>query len=498
MKLSVIIPLYNEAWLIAEVIKKVKAVQLPVNIAKEVIIVNDGSTDDSYDQLKKYNSDPEIKIFNLSRRKGKTEAVKLGIKISTGDIILIQDADLEYNPDDYPMLIGPIIANKSRVVYGSRFKGTINGMHLINRIANIVSNATLNLLYSSKITDVNTGYKVFKRDVLDDIKITSKDFTFETEITAKLLNKGYKIYEVPIRYTARSKTEGKKITWPKALQMFWGIIRYRFKTDNQAKNNKEVDPFLYSKEFFFTCNDGFEDFQKGYGLSYIKKKALSFLEIQPDSKFLDVGHGRGEMLYHCEKLGAFVYGIDYSDTANSIAKGVLEHSLNAQIIKADCEHLPFKDGFFDRIFVGDLIEHLSFEKGVQLMKETNRVLAPGGIFLLHTSPNLLFMQIIYPILIAIVGKKKRKEIKQHVSMQQKVHICEYQYFSLKRLIRESNIKARIWIDNDFTRGGSFRHLRNLTPSQAMFIKLVKFLEKHYIFSIKLLFGNDFWIKYAKE
>ena len=232
MKLSIIIPLYNERWLIAELIKKVKAVYFPVNITKEIIIVNDGSTDDSYDQLKKYNIDPEIKIFNLNKNKGKTEAVKLGIKISTGDIILIQDADLEYNPDDYPRLIEPIIANKSRVVYGSRFKGTIKGMHLINRIANIVTNATVNMLFNAKITDVNTCYKVFRKGALDDIKITSKDFTFDTEITAKLLNKGYKIYEVPIRYTARSKTEGKKITWLKALQTFWAIIRYKFKTDS--------------------------------------------------------------------------------------------------------------------------------------------------------------------------------------------------------------------------------------------------------------------------
>jgi len=235
MRLSIIIPLYNEAQLIDEVIKRIKAAYLPVNITKEIIIVNDGSTDDSYDRLKKYNIDPEIRIFNLNKNKGKAAAVKLGIKISTGDIILIQDADLEYNPDDYPRLIEPIIANKSRVVFGSRFKGTIKRMRLINRIANIISNATVNMLFNAKITDVNTGYKMFRRDALDDIKIISKNFTFETEITARLLNKGYKIYEVPIQYTARSKAEGKKITWPKALQMYWGIIKYRMIRDSRTQ-----------------------------------------------------------------------------------------------------------------------------------------------------------------------------------------------------------------------------------------------------------------------
>lgn len=225
-KLSIIIPVYNEARFIDIVIKKIKAIKLPGDIAKEIIIINDASTDDTGKILEQYNSDSAINIFHQEKNMGKASAVRLGIERSTGDIILIQDADLEYNPDDYPKLIEPIIAHKSPVVYGSRFKGTIKGMHLINRIANIVSNITLNLLYNTKISDVNTGYKVFKRDVLNDIKLISENFTFETEITAKLLNRGYEIYEVPIEYDARSKKEGKKINWPKAFQMYWGIIKY--------------------------------------------------------------------------------------------------------------------------------------------------------------------------------------------------------------------------------------------------------------------------------
>lgn len=237
-KLSVIIPVYNEARFIDIVIKKVKSIKLPGDIAKEIIIINDGSTDETFKILEKYKADPAIKIFQRDINRGKSSAVRLGIEMSTGNVILIQDADLEYNPDDYPKLIEPIIAHKSSVVYGSRFKGTIKRMRLINRIANIVSNATLNLLYSTKISDVNTGYKMFKKDVLNGIKLISNNFTFETEITAKLLNRGYKIYEVPIGYTARSKKEGKKISWLKALQMYWGIIKYRFKTDNRIKWQK--------------------------------------------------------------------------------------------------------------------------------------------------------------------------------------------------------------------------------------------------------------------
>jgi glycosyltransferase involved in cell wall biosynthesis len=228
IKLSIIIPVYNEAATIDSIIEKIKSVGLRYNIMKEIIIINDGSTDGTDKILEQYNGESTLKIYHQEKNMGKSSAVKLGIERSTGDIILIQDADSEYSPDNYPTLIEPIITNKSSVVYGSRFKGTIKRMRFVNRIANIISNSTVNLLFNAKITDVNTSYKVFRRNVLNDITLISKNFIFETEITAKLLNKGYKIYEVPISYTARSKKEGKKITWLGALQMYWGIIKYKF------------------------------------------------------------------------------------------------------------------------------------------------------------------------------------------------------------------------------------------------------------------------------
>lgn len=497
MKISIIIPVYNEEKTIVLVLDKALSVALPKGITREVIVVNDGSRDQTVAVLNPYSLRQDVKILYQANQ-GKTAALVRGIAEATGDIILVQDADLEYNPDDYPALIEPIIANNAFVVYGSRFKGVIKKMHFINRIANIVSNATVNLLFNVKISDINTGYKVFRKSVLNDIKITSVGFAFETEVTAKLLNKGYRIHEVPITYTARSKKEGKKITWLKALWMYWKIIEYRFITDDRISDNKEVDSALYSREFFLTCNDGFEEFQNGYGLSYIKKKILSLLELRSGLKVLDIGCGRGEILYHCERLGAFVCGIDYSSEAVLIAKSVLKDSSNAKIIKADCVNIPFKDGFFDRILIGDLVEHLSPEKGARLLKEANRVLKPGGILLLHTSPNLLFMKVLYPLIINKVKGEKKEKIIQHVNMQKKVHIHEYHYFSLKRLAKVSGFKAQIWIDSDFLRGGTFRHLRDLSKSQAIIIKLVVLLEKYCGFPIRLFLGNELWMKYVKD
>jgi len=233
MKLSVLIPVYNEEHTIEAVIKKIKFIKLPYNMTKEIIIVNDGSTDGTLGILEQYSTDPIVRIFYQTKHSGKASALILGIKNSSGDIILIQDADLEYSPDDYPSLIEPIVKGETEVVYGSRFKGKIEKMKTINKIANIISNITLNLLFNTKISDVNTCYKVFKKDVLKNIRLNSNNFVFETEITAKLLKAGYKIREVPIRYVARSKEEGKKMNWFHALTMYWGMIKYRFMNDGK-------------------------------------------------------------------------------------------------------------------------------------------------------------------------------------------------------------------------------------------------------------------------
>jgi glycosyltransferase involved in cell wall biosynthesis len=227
MTLSIIIPVYNEEMTILAIVQEAQNTILPKDIKKEIIIVNDGSTDSTADQLNKINHSPAVRIFHLASNQGKTAAVKHGLTQSTGDIILIQDADLEYSPSHYSALLEPILRGKASVVYGSRFKGQITGMTFINRLANRISNLTINMLFGSHLTDFHTCFKMFKRDALKTIDITSQNFIFDTEITAKLLANGYEIYEVPIIYNARKRSAGKKITWRLALETYFFLIKFR-------------------------------------------------------------------------------------------------------------------------------------------------------------------------------------------------------------------------------------------------------------------------------
>ena len=236
MKLSIIIPTYNEEKYIASIICQVQAVLLPSGIDKEIIVIDDCSTDGTYQQLAQFKGDPSVQIIRHPKNMGKTAGIVSGFKVSTGDFILIQDADLEYNPQDYPALLAPILEGKSKVVYGSRWKGSIKDMKLINRVANLISIATVNLLYGVYLTDVCGCYKIFPKEFFDKITIFSTHFGFESEVTAKALSLGYQISEVPIRYIARTRKEGKKINWRTALLMYWTLFQCRF-FDNQQKKS---------------------------------------------------------------------------------------------------------------------------------------------------------------------------------------------------------------------------------------------------------------------
>lgn len=221
MKLSVIIPVYNEAKTILEVIQRVKA----TTFEKEIIVVDDGSTDGTREIL--LNQNEGINILLHETNQGKGAAIRTAIPHVTGDIVIIQDADREYHPEEYPRLIAPIVEGVADVVYGSRFQG---GTHRVLSFWHAVGNRLIttlsNMLTDLNLSDMETGYKVFRADILKKIKIESNRFGFEPEITAKIAQLGCRIYEVPISYKGRDYSEGKKIGWKDGLAAIYWILKF--------------------------------------------------------------------------------------------------------------------------------------------------------------------------------------------------------------------------------------------------------------------------------
>jgi len=225
MKLSVVIPVYNEASTLRQIVDKVRAVPLE----KEIIIVDDGSTDGSREVLKKLRfEDPSLKVIFHPHNRGKGAALRTGFKEATGDYVIVQDADLEYNPSDFPRLVKPVLEGKAKVVYGSRFSGDYKNFMTLHFWGNKLLTWFTNFLYGVKLTDMETCYKLIPADLIKSVEIKSDRFNFEPEITAKILKRGYKIYEVPISYAGRMFSEGKKITWKDGVAAFWYLLKYRF------------------------------------------------------------------------------------------------------------------------------------------------------------------------------------------------------------------------------------------------------------------------------
>ncbi len=231
MKLSVIIPVYNEEKTIREIVEKVQAVPLE----KEIIIIDDGSTDQSRAIVEDFRHEEGIKIFHHPKNMGKGSAIRTGIPHTTGDNIIIQDADLELDPNEYPQLIQPIVNGAADVVYGSRELCKENKIASMSfYLGGRFLSSLTNLLYGSSITDEPTCYKVFRANVLKSIPLRAKRFDFCPEVTAKVLKRGYKIVEVPIRYYPRSKKEGKKVRWRDGIEAAITLLKYRFFDDPPA------------------------------------------------------------------------------------------------------------------------------------------------------------------------------------------------------------------------------------------------------------------------
>ena len=225
MNLSVIIPVYNEVKNIEEILKRVQATKL----VTEIIVVDDGSQDGTRDILKNLDGKKNIRVILQEKNQGKGAAVVTGMQAAKGDVLLIQDADLEYDPRDYPALLQPIKEGLADVVYGSRFLGAAHRVAMFwHQVANQLLTLMTNILYNSILTDMETGYKVFKREVIEGLNIRSKRFNFEPEFTAKMLKRNYRIFEVPITFNPRDYKDGKKIKLHDAFEAVWALLRYRF------------------------------------------------------------------------------------------------------------------------------------------------------------------------------------------------------------------------------------------------------------------------------
>lgn len=224
MKLSIIMPVYNEANSLREIIKRVQQ----VGLAWEIILVDDGSQDGTREILKEFDGKENIRVILHEKNQGKGAAVRTGLKAARGNVLLIQDADLEYDPRDYPLLLKPIEEGIADVVYGSRFLG---GPRRVTMFWHMVANKMLtfmtNLLYDTILSDMETGYKVFRREVIENMPLHAKRFDFEPEFTAKVLKRHYRIYEVPISFNPRDYSQGKKIKLKDAFEAVWTLLKYR-------------------------------------------------------------------------------------------------------------------------------------------------------------------------------------------------------------------------------------------------------------------------------
>jgi glycosyltransferase involved in cell wall biosynthesis len=224
LSLSIIIPCYNERATVTEIVQRVRACAPDA----EIVVVDDGSTDGSRDVLRELEGQPNLRILYHDRNRGKGAAVRAGIAAAAGEVILIQDADLEYDPRDYPRLLQPIEEGRAEVVYGSRFLGgPRRAMLFWHMVANLLLTLMTNVLFNTILSDMETGYKVFTAKVIKGIPLRARRFDFEPEVTAKVLKRGYRIYEVPITFTPREYWEGKKIGLKDAFAAVWTLLKYR-------------------------------------------------------------------------------------------------------------------------------------------------------------------------------------------------------------------------------------------------------------------------------
>ena len=366
MKLSVIIPVYNEIHTIGEILSRVLEVDFP----KEVIVIDDCSTDGTREFLKEWErerkkeSRDEVRIFYQLRNRGKGAALRSGFKEATGDILIIQDADLEYHPQEYPKLIEPILDGRADVVYGSRFYGTPRRVLMFwHTLGNQLLTFLSNLCTDLNLTDMETGYKVFKKEVLDHLHLKSNRFGFEPEVTAKIAKMNYRIYEVPISYSGRDYWEGKKIKWIDGLKAIFSILRFNF-------FDSETEDIVYQT------------------LQRMKKlrryNQWIFFKFRPflGKRVLEIGSGIGNITKFLMDRD-LVIATDMEPKYLALLKNTFGHYKKFRVESIDIsgsEAGRFQSDHIDSVICFNVLEHI--EQDETALKNIFNLLEPGGRLLL--------------------------------------------------------------------------------------------------------------------
>lgn len=357
MKVSVVIPVYNEIATISAILERVRRVPLD----KEIIVVDDCSTDGTREELSKIaERDSGIRAIYLERNQGKGSALREGFRHVTGDIVIIQDADLEYYPEEYPRLIEPIVAGKADVVYGSRFLGAHRVFMFSHYLGNKILNLIANILYNCIFTDMETCYKAFRADILKHLRLRARGFGFEPEFTANVMKRGYKVYEVPISYDGRSYTEGKKITWRDGFVSLYWLLRCRFEAVDIGRET------LLKMETVRKYND------------WIFERIKPFI----GERVLEAGCGIGNVTRKLLPRQRII-ATDISEDYLRILRKRIPESERLTIESYDlneCDLSGFRSQNIDTVICLNVLEHIACDRAV--LKSFHDVLVPGGRLLL--------------------------------------------------------------------------------------------------------------------
>ncbi len=412
-RLSVIVPVYNERNTLAKILDKVRSVPIP----KEIVLVDDASTDGTRETIEKIEAswpvddENQLRVFLQDVNAGKGAAVRRGIEEVRGDITLIQDADLEYSPDEYPQLIEPILAGDADVVYGSRFLGGPRRVLLFrhtmgNRLLTFLSNLCTDL----NLTDMETCYKVFRTDIAKRLNIQSNRFGMEPEITAKLSKMGCRIYEIPISYHGREYWEGKKIGWKDGFAAIWTILKYSF-TDDDGND----DPGYVTLRRLRRAK-GYNDW------------VWSLLEPYVGNRVLEVGCGVGNFTHYLRQR-EYVLASDNNAQYLEMLRTATEHLQNVEIEDIDWEHPDFdalRAHDFDTIVCLNVLEHI--ERDSQALKAFARLLPAGGRLVLQVPA----LQSIYGQIDRAIGHYRRYEAEplERLLEESGFEVEEMRYFNV--------------------------------------------------------------------